>query len=391
MFTKKKRFIASVVAIIMALFCGVYFIVSNEYQRKASIRTMQISEQKIDYSSIFNEFEDAKLMVDEQTNSVEFSGMQTIDKAMFDEIDNISFNADEQGVEIEYEFDYSADTNEFYLSIIANKEDGVIVDKWFGVPFVTENNEIDISFATDDGIILLSELDENETLENCGWFSRLKKAAKAIVKNAPVIAVVATVVAVVIVAAPAVAAAATTVSTAVAVGGGAALTGTTAAAAIAAAAAAGTAAMATTAFAVAGTTAIVASATAIMGAVVNKISQKTYSSRTEKINAARQELQKRRPGDTIIYRKGSDSYYNLTPRETDTNGLSFFAGVYYESCVITTKELINSTGILYAKGSNHVLVSPVAGDIRQWIQTKNNANSNPHLYSVTLKKLVIKL
>lgn len=73
MFTKKMGFISCFVAIVMAVFCGVYFVVSNQYVTKVSIRTINISEQKIDYSSFFKEFEDAELYVDEQTNSIEFS------------------------------------------------------------------------------------------------------------------------------------------------------------------------------------------------------------------------------------------------------------------------------------------------------------------------------
>lgn len=135
---------------------------------------------------------------------------------------------------------------------------------------------------------------------------------------------------------------------------------------------------------------IIATAVAVVAGVTSVISNRVYSTTEEKVEAARKELIKRRPNDTIIYRMGSNSYYNLTPRPTDTNGLSFFSDVYLGKCVITTRELVNATRTLKATGSGHVLVSPVAGDIAAWIAAKNNADSNPHPYSVTLQQICIR-
>ena len=257
----RTKVITSIIALILsAVLLFVAVAVNNNTGKTNVMRTISLSESNVEYATFFNEFEDAELIIDEENNSLKFSGTQTLSTDILSGIDLISSTDNEEGVDIRYIFDYNADNNEFYLSVIADTQDGVIIDDWYGVPFVTEDSQIDIAFATDDGIIYLSDLEESGILENCGWFSKL---LKGIAIAAAVVAAIAVVAAVVVVAAPAVTAAATTVGTAVAVGGGtAALTGGTATAAVAAAATAATAATTTTAFAVATTSAAVATALA---------------------------------------------------------------------------------------------------------------------------------
>ena len=43
--------------------------------------------------------------------------------------------------------------------------------------------EVDIAFATDEGVIFLSDLESNGVLENCGWFSRLVMRFSYTIKN----------------------------------------------------------------------------------------------------------------------------------------------------------------------------------------------------------------
>lgn len=126
-------------------------------------------------------------------------------------------------------------------------------------------------------------------------------------------------------------------------------------------------------------------------AVASKITDMAYTKIEDKVDAAVQELRKRRPNDTIIYRMGSNIYYNLTPRVTDVDGLSFYTGGFYGKCVITTKQLVDMTGTLTAVGNGHVLIRPVAGDMAAWIATKNTADVSPLPYSVSLKQIVIRI
>lgn len=284
----KTKIITSVIAFILS--CVIMFTLAvvnpnTNHVVGALTRTVQLNNNTADYEAFFNEFDDVELVLDEDNNAIKFSGTRTFDASLFKEIDLVSLSDEDDGVDVRYVFDYNADKNEFYLSIIADTDDGAIVDKWFGVPFTTEDGEIDIAFATDDGVIYLSELEESGVLENCGWFSKLFKAVAIV---AAVVAVVAVVVAVAVVAGPALVAAGAAVGSAtaaVAAGGATAAAVTTtavAASAVTAATAVGTAAMATTAFAVATTTAVVATgiaAASTMAYVADQRTQVVYESK----------------------------------------------------------------------------------------------------------------
>lgn len=117
---------------------------------------------------------------------------------------------------------------------------------------------------------------------------------------------------------------------------------------------------------------------------------------TEMINAADEEdnYDKNHPEQTMIYRWGSNTYTNLTPREIDTTGLSFSTvkpppGKRF---VATTMELINKTNVLIAikDGPTHVSVKPLLPHtMKAWIASRVTAEINPHPYTILLKKMVV--
>ena len=94
----------------------------------------------------------------------------------------------------------------------------------------------------------------------------------------------------------------------------------------------------------------------------------------------------------IIYRWGSATNKNLTPREKDVTGLSFSTvppptGKY----CMTTMDAINSTGKLVAikDGATHVSVLPVdMTKMEGWISSRENAEVNPHELTKILKSVV---
>lgn len=99
------------------------------------------------------------------------------------------------------------------------------------------------------------------------------------------------------------------------------------------------------------------------------------------------------PGETVIYRKGSGSYQNLTPRFVDITGLSYYltppeTGPY----TITTIERINNTGILTAviDGKNHVSVKGVNNHL-DWMLSRADASSNPHSNTILLQSISAKI
>ncbi len=383
---KKITVLTSLALTFVLAIIGVFNINYSNSGNNQLVRNVVLSSEEIDYDAFFNEFDDSTLNVNESKNEVTFVGVKSYDKSMFDEVDFVSISPDDEEISIEYSFYYSADENKYLLSIIADVEDGVIVDNWEGTAFIADNNKVDIAFSTDDGVILLSDLEESWELENCGWFSKL---FKTVAKVAAVVAVVAVVVAVVVVAAPAVAAAATATTAVVSAGGAAALTG-----ASAAASAAGTAAMATTAFAIAATTAQVAVATA----VTSYLASKTFEKLEDKVEAAVRELAKSKEFENdFMFRVGNLTNSNYTPKEKDiSTGLSFFdsvpalfaAKLSFNKVCITTKSIVKNTGYFSLETSgHHVGVFPTTGTMVDWIATRNN--SVPDIRTTTLINCVI--
>ncbi len=97
--------------------------------------------------------------------------------------------------------------------------------------------------------------------------------------------------------------------------------------------------------------------------------------------------------DTIIYRKGSSTMQNLTPREKDINGLSYvLVEPIGQSYTKTAIEQVNATGVLVAEidGPNHVSVYPVnPSELDIWISTRPTANQNPYYLTVILRSISI--
>ena len=119
-----KKHSLVILSIAMSLLIGVYFIIENYHHGRneivAPIRVVHFSENEIDYQAILNEFEDAELLIDENKNRLKFSGTQILSADLFEEIDFVSLTEKQEGVDVGYIFDYFADSNEFYLSVIAD-------------------------------------------------------------------------------------------------------------------------------------------------------------------------------------------------------------------------------------------------------------------------------
>lgn len=198
---KKKNFIF--VSFLLAIVCGlVYclpsFINSKQtYQTTCAIRTIEVKQNEIDYQSIFEEFENAKL---ETCGSLTtFEGIKSISTEDLSTIDNLSESDLEtcDDISVKYNFSYDAETGMVTLSATTISGDFVIeVDEIQGVAFYNEYGAIDALLEVDGECVLLSEMQDAGMIANCGWFSRLfKKIVVAVVAVVVVSAVAAAVVA----------------------------------------------------------------------------------------------------------------------------------------------------------------------------------------------------
>lgn len=213
----KKMHIITI-SLILAVICGAFYCLTY-YQKPAQAQTAQrnieISRNAIDYDAYFEQFESVDFEPNEKLSTLTL--VQTVDEEFLSEINNASSTTHYAG-EVCYDIEYDNETDKVYLNATLYLDDdgNCLFEKVEGVACWNENiNNIDIVFEAEDGIVFLSDLDEN--INNCGWFKKalkfVKKHAVAIVATVAVVAVVATVA----VAAPALVAAATAT---VSVGGG---------------------------------------------------------------------------------------------------------------------------------------------------------------------------
>ena len=117
--------------------------------------------------------------------------------------------------------------------------------------------------------------------------------------------------------------------------------------------------------------------------------------KSEEFSKAIENLKKKIPRVTIIYRKGSGTNKNLTPRPADVDGLSYQLVVPFElPFSFTAMELVNKTGVLCAINDhgNHVCVRPtVMSTMASWINSRDNAENAPHEYTVLLRSISVRV
>lgn len=191
---KKKNFIF--VSLLLAVICGLAYCLPSfinyrqTSQTASATRTIEVKQNEIDYQSIFDEFENAKLETDGSLTT--FEGVKPISIDDLSAIDNLSESDLEtcSDISVKYNFSYDAETGMVTLSAATISGDAVIeVDEIQGVAFYNEYGAIDALLEVDGDYILLSEMQDYGMIANCGWFKKLIK--KVVVAAVAVVAVAA--------------------------------------------------------------------------------------------------------------------------------------------------------------------------------------------------------
>jgi len=197
---KNKKLNTAILALVLALTCGLTYILigylQTTYSNQSLVRTIEISKEATDYQSILNDFDDAKL--DTSGSLTTFEGNKKISMADLQELDNLSSeDLPQEEISVTYNFSYDYETNIVTLTAKSTSADVVVeVDEIQGVAFYNEDNELDALLEVDGEYILLSEMQDAGLIQNCGWFSNLfKKIVVAVVAVVVVSAVAAVVVA----------------------------------------------------------------------------------------------------------------------------------------------------------------------------------------------------
>ncbi len=111
-----------------------------------------------------------------EESKITFTGLQTIDATELFEIDFISDNNLSNKIVTKYDSSYDYENGIVSLSVsLVDGEEITVIDTIFGVIVSNDSNEFDVVFDVEGEILLLSELEDNSSIENCGFFSKLKK------------------------------------------------------------------------------------------------------------------------------------------------------------------------------------------------------------------------
>lgn len=200
----KKRFknlSLALMSLVLVITCAFVYCTDNYRQTKASTealtRNIEVTQREMDYQSVFDEFENPVLETEGTLTT--FEGVKTFDLADFTELDLVADaeTGESPKMQVKYNFSFDANTGVVTLSANSINLEGIIeVDKIQGLAFYDENGNIDALLDVDGDSVLLSELQSQGLIQNCGWFKKLwKKIAGAALAVVAVAAVTAAVVA----------------------------------------------------------------------------------------------------------------------------------------------------------------------------------------------------
>lgn len=190
----------------MSVIMAVMVLPFDFFKSNLLVRTVELSEEKIDNQAVLNSFDDVAIKVDGSLTS--FTGYQCLDASLLDDLDeiNASYSDNDDTCRIKYDIQYDSESNTVIISAKLEESDGTTyIDNVEGICFLDDSGDINAVLNVDNDGILLSEMRDSSAIQNCGWFSKLiKKVATVGAVAAATVAVVTIVVATAGVAAPAV-------------------------------------------------------------------------------------------------------------------------------------------------------------------------------------------
>ncbi len=185
------------ILLIISLIGIIWVSTTNQNSPIAEVREYSVENNVIDHNKYLESFSNSKISTNDGITS--FQGSKFIDQSLLSEIDNLSETdlSATLNTEVKFNFTYNDETGEVTLRAILMNSNGVAeVEEIKGQAFYDENGNIDATLNLDGEIVLLSEMQDNGMIENCGWFSRLfKKVTVAVVAVVAVAAVASFVVA----------------------------------------------------------------------------------------------------------------------------------------------------------------------------------------------------
>ncbi len=140
------------------------------------LREVSLDKNKISDSSYFEDFDSYELIHNKKNKVIEFNGKQSIPITDLYELDLINSYELNKKIITTYKciYDYKNETVLLSVYKLENNQ-STIVDQMEGKLVKNKNNQFDVIFNIDGETLLLSEMSEAGLINNCGFWSRLKK------------------------------------------------------------------------------------------------------------------------------------------------------------------------------------------------------------------------
>lgn len=160
-----------------------FYLTSSSFQpNQTKVRTVALQESTIENQSILDDFDEHTLYSDE--SGLEFVAKKTFSMSVFDELDLVGLDEEEETFTVRYEIDYIADENTMLMTVIIESADEIpVLETVPGLVSYNADGELDVMFIIDDEAVWLSEMYEVGVIDEVGLFSSLKKLVKKAVNT----------------------------------------------------------------------------------------------------------------------------------------------------------------------------------------------------------------
>ncbi|MDR3293693.1 MAG: hypothetical protein LBT20_06320, partial [Clostridiales bacterium] len=180
---KRKRSLLSFVALVLVIVTAGGFL-STALLRGSAVtpetRTVALQGSGFDYQGLLDDFDEHNLVVDE--SGLKLVAKKNFGMSIFDELDLVGINENEETVTVRYEIDYIASEDTMLMTVIIEGLDEIpVLETIPGLVVYNADGVLDVMFVIDGEFVWLSDMYEAGLLDEVGLFSALKAlVAKAV-------------------------------------------------------------------------------------------------------------------------------------------------------------------------------------------------------------------
>lgn len=169
-----NTFVCGIMSLILVIL-GVFSVSMIQGKtRDVNVRSIELGVEDIDSQSVMNEFDSYDMSY--ENHKVDFTGYKALSSSLFNELDGVSDTGIQSEVLTKYDCTYDTENGIVTLSVSkVQEEETIIIDTMYGVIISDENGNFDVAFDCEGELLLLSELQESGAIENCGFWSKIKK------------------------------------------------------------------------------------------------------------------------------------------------------------------------------------------------------------------------